>query len=170
MQGELAALAVWGVVLQIWTEDSFTAKSCFNQPSCRLRRHPPLHREGKFVVCSVWYFIAENRIKQFAQSISQSADADSSLYQREPCCSLGLKCWFAVKQVYQIEPCCSLGLMCWFATEQVQQREPVLRFVWFIDLQGKIVQSTLLSALPTPSLAQGGQVCSLFSLVFYSEK
>ena len=128
----------------------FIAENCFNQPSCRLCRHPPLHKEGKFVVCSVWYFIAKNRIKQFAQSISQSADADSSLYQREPCCSFGLKCWFT--------------------TEQVYQREPVLRFVWFIDLQGKIVQSTLLSALPTPSLAQGGQVCGLFGLVFHSGK
>ena len=29
-------------------------------------------------------------------------------------------------------------------------------------------QSTLPSALPTPSLAQGGQVCSLFDLIFYS--
>ena len=44
--------------------------------------------------------------KQNVFTISQSADADSSLYQREPCCSL--------------------GLMCWFATEQAQQREPIL--------------------------------------------
>ena len=88
--------------------------------------------------------------KQNVFTISQSADADSSLYQREPCYSFGLKCRFAIKKMHQ--------------------REPVLRFVWFVDLQGKIVQSTLLSALPTPSLAQGGQVCGLFGLVFYSEK
>ena len=43
--------------------------------------------------------------------------ADSSLYQREPCCSLGLKCRFA--------------------TEQVQQREPSLCFVWVADLYRK---------------------------------
>ena len=72
--------------------------------------HPPLHREGRFAVCLSCWFIAENRIKQFAYSISQSATADSSLYQREPCCSFGLKCWFI--------------------TEQVQEREPILRFIW----------------------------------------
>ena len=37
-------------------------------------------------------------------SISQSATADSSLYQREPCHSFSLKYWFATKQVYQREP------------------------------------------------------------------
>ena len=50
----------------------FIAENCFNQPSRRLCRHPPLHREGKFVVCSVWYFIAEiwsNNL--FKQSLSQ---------------------------------------------------------------------------------------------------
>ena len=31
--------------------------------------------------------------------------ADSSLYQREPCNSFGLKCWFTTKQVQQREPC-----------------------------------------------------------------
>ena len=30
--------------------------------------------------------------------------ADSSLYQREPCCSFGLKCRFTTEQVYQREP------------------------------------------------------------------
>ena len=28
----------------------------FNQPSRRLRRHPPLHREGKFAVYLIGYF------------------------------------------------------------------------------------------------------------------
>ena len=46
--------------------------------------HPPLLKEGKFYYLFGLLFIAENMIKQFAQSISQSADADSSLYQREP--------------------------------------------------------------------------------------
>ena len=40
--------------------------------------------------------------------------ADSSLYQREPCYSFGLKCWFK--------------------TEKVQERELVLRFIWWAIL------------------------------------
>ena len=77
-------------------------------------------------------------------SISQSANADSSLYQREPCNSFGLKCWFAIKKVYQREPCYSFGLKCWFTTKQVQEREPILRFIWlailhrFIDFQSTL--------------------------------
>ena len=64
---------------------------------------PPLHREGKFVVCSVWYFIAEIWSNNLFNNLSVSC-ADSSLYQREPCNSFGLKCWFTAKQFYQREP------------------------------------------------------------------
>ena len=96
--------------------------------------HPPLHKEGRFAVCLICCFTAENRIKQFAYSISQSADADSSLCQREPCYLFDLKCWFAIKQVYQREPCNSFGLKCWFTTEQVQEREPILWFIWLTIL------------------------------------
>ena len=42
-----------------------------------------------------------NGRKLFNLSVSY---ADSSLYQREPCNSFGLKCRFAIKQVYQREP------------------------------------------------------------------
>ena len=90
-------------------------------------------------------------------SISQSADADSSLYQREPCCSLVLKCWFTTKQVYL--------------------REPVLQFVIDACLYRNFRLNNLKINPPgvrwplTPSsLAQGGQVCSLFNLIFYSGK
>ena len=126
--------------------------------------HPPLHREGRFAVCLSWYFIAWNRIKQFAYSISQSADADSSLYQREPCYSLGLKCWFAIKQVYQREPCNSFGLKCWFTTEQVQEREPVLLKLWVYRFS--INPHGVRWTLTPPSLAQGGQICGLFDWLF----
>ena len=44
--------------------------------------HSPLRKEGKFAVCLSWYFIAENRIKQFAYSISQSA-ALTALFTKE---------------------------------------------------------------------------------------
>ena len=73
-------------------------------------------------------------IKQFAYSISQSADADSSLYQREPCYLFDLKCWFAIKQVYQREPCCSFGLKCWFTVKQFYQKQPILWFIWLTIL------------------------------------
>ena len=53
--------------------------------------HPSLFKEGKFAICPVLYFIEENKIKAFVYTISQSATADSSLYQREPCNSFGFK-------------------------------------------------------------------------------
>ena len=86
MQGELAALAVWGVVLQFSTDDGFTADKLFQSTLPVLAKrshHPPLHKEGRFAVC--W-------------------GTDSSLYQREPCYSFGLKCWFVAKQAYQKKP------------------------------------------------------------------
>ena len=113
-------------LLKLW----FIAKIVFDNPPVGYADTLPCSRRASFTICSACYFIAENMIKQFAYSISQSADADSSLYQREPCYSLGLKCWFAIKQVYQREPCNSFGLKCWFTTEQVQEREPVLLKLW----------------------------------------
>ena len=50
--------------------------------------HPPLHvmpcryKEGRFAVCLICYFTVENRIKQFAYSISQSA-ALTALFTKE---------------------------------------------------------------------------------------
>ena len=79
--------------------------------------HPPLLKEGKFYYLFGLLFIAENKIKSFAYSISQSATADSSLYQREPCNSFSLNCWFTAKQFYK--------------------RQPVLRFVEVADLYRK---------------------------------
>ena len=43
-----------------------------------------------------------------------------------------------------------------------------MRFVEVMICSGRLFFATLLSALPTPSLTQGGQVCSFFSLIFYS--
>ena len=65
----------------------------------------PSLAQGEQVLLSagIAIFIAENKIKQFAYSISQSADADSSLYQREPCNSFVLKCRFITKQFYPRE-------------------------------------------------------------------
>ena len=85
MQGELAALADWGVVLQFWTNDGFIAESWFTQPSrCSLNAHTtlPCSRRASFTICSAWYFIAENRIKQFVYSISQSATL-TALFTKE---------------------------------------------------------------------------------------
>ena len=62
----------------------------FEQPSCRLRRHPPLHvmprgyKEGKFYYLFGLLFIEENKIKAFVYTFSQSAAAAGFLYQIEP--------------------------------------------------------------------------------------
>ena len=50
------------------------------------------------------------------------------------------------------------------------QGEQVLLLVEVVIYSEKSFLTTLLSALPTPSLAQGGQVCGLFNLLFYSGK
>ena len=56
--------------------------------------HPPLHvmpcgyREGRFAVCLSWYFIAENKIKQFAYSISQSARLTALFTKESRLCGL----------------------------------------------------------------------------------
>ena len=94
MQGEPAVSADWVVVLQILTDDGFTVESCFEQPSrCSLNAHTTLPCTGRasLTICAASYFIEENKINTFVYPISQSANADSSLYQREPCNSFGLK-------------------------------------------------------------------------------
>ena len=60
----------------------------FNQPSRRLRRHPPLHvmpcgyKEGEFCCLLGLLFIAENKIKAFVYPISQSATL-TALFTKE---------------------------------------------------------------------------------------
>ena len=73
------------VEVVIYSEKSFlTTLPVFAERS----HHPPLHvmprgyKDGRFAVCLNWYFIAENRIKQFAYSISQSA-ALTALFTKE---------------------------------------------------------------------------------------
>ena len=97
VQGELAASAVWGVVLQFSTDDGFTAESYFNQPSrCSLNAHTTLPcmscpvgtRRASFAICSACYFIAENKIKAFAYSISQSATLTALFTKESLSCDL----------------------------------------------------------------------------------
>ena len=50
----------------------------------------------------VWFAILKRKYNQTICTVNLSVSyADSSLYQREPCYSLGLKCWFATEQVQQ---------------------------------------------------------------------
>ena len=122
MQGELAALAVWGVVKQLVYSKfrlQITAPKIHNFASLVPMGHN-MQREVVFLGKSEgltlmrdwpWYdkLICKqtyNRISYvnkmfFNLSVSY---ADSSLYQREPCYSFGLKCRFATEQVYQREP------------------------------------------------------------------
>ena len=99
--------------------------------------------------------------------------ADSSLYQREPCYSLGLKCWFAAKQFYQRESYCSFGLKCWFTTEQVQERELILRFIWlailhrFTDFQSTL--PVLAKCSHHPPLHREGRFAVCLSWYFIAE-
>ena len=67
------------VEVVIYSEKSFlTTLPVFAECS----HHPPLLKEGKFTVCLGWYFIAENRIKEFAYPISQSATL-TALFTKE---------------------------------------------------------------------------------------
>ena len=67
------------VEVVIYSEKSFlTTLPVFAERS----HHPPLLKEGRFVVCLICFFTAEKRIKQFAYSISQSA-ALTALFTKE---------------------------------------------------------------------------------------
>ena len=57
----------------------------------------PYTRRASLTICAACYFIAENKIKAFVYSISQSATADSSLYQREPVLRFVIEAWLQRK-------------------------------------------------------------------------
>ena len=65
VQGELAALAVWGVVLQIWTDDSLLGKVVLSNPPVGFADTLPCTGRASFTICSACYFIEENKIKAF---------------------------------------------------------------------------------------------------------
>ena len=127
------AKAEWKPEKENCTVYSFPGVAACGEPGCGSQREQMIKVICFFVVLAIyiaWLLIKMELVngrKLFNLSVSY---ADSSLYQREPCYSLGLKCWFAIKQVYQREPCNSFGLKCWFTTEQVQEREPVLLKLW----------------------------------------
>ena len=126
MQGKLAALADWGVVLQsVYIEFrlQITTPKIRNFASLVQREVVFARKPDGLTLMRDWPWYDKLICKQTYNRISyinkmffnRSVNcADSSLYQREPCYSFGLKCWFT--------------------TEQVREREPILQFIWLAIL------------------------------------
>ena len=121
------AKAEWKPEKENCTVYSFPGVAACGEPGCGSQREQMIKVICFFVVLAIytaWLSIKMELVngrKLFNLSVSY---ADSSLYQREPCNSFGLKCWFAIKSV--------------------QEREPILRFIW-LDILHRFTdfQSTL---------------------------